>query len=691
MILQFSTGGRSGAGKERGGMLALKPDMASLATGSCNFPTRVYENSPDLIDWLAAEMLAHDVKPEIEAFDLSMIFKAVEMARAGKIKAPLHVQFVMGVKNAMPVDREVFEFYVATLKRLAPDATWTGAGIGKDQLTLNRWSLELGGHCRTGLEDNVRWDKDRAGAVQRRAGRRAWPSCAPSTAGGRRPWPRRARCCTCGRRREVTDERRRASSGRCWAMPRSRRSWAIEARARAMVAVEIALAKVEGRLGVIDAAAAAAIEAALVGFAPDLDDLTRGTAAAGVPVPALVAQLRRQVGGEAATLRPLGRHLAGHPRHRAGPAAARGAGACWSGGSTRRSRPWPGSRTSIAPRRSSAGRASSRPCRPRSGSRSRAGWRRCCAIASGWASCSRACSWSSSAVPPAIWSRSASVGSRSWRRWRPSWASAARPCPGTASATAWPSSPRWLALVTGSLGKLGQDVLLLAQNEVGEVREAEGGGSSTMPQKSNPIRAEALVTLARRNATLVGGMHEAALHAHERDGAAWQLEWGILPDMVSGTAAALAHADALARTMVVDTARMAAVLAATRGPAAGRGRELRAGSTPAARGGAAAGQGGLCGGAGPRARSAGDPGRADADAADRLGGGAPPGPASRLRGRADRSRPGRSRTGNSNGALKAPLLRGPRSSEVGGADRDRTDDLLNAIQALSQLSYGPSR
>jgi uncharacterized protein (DUF849 family) len=66
----------------------------------------------------------------------------------------------MGVKNAMPVDREVFEFYIKTLKRLAPDATWTGAGIGKDQITLNRWSLELGGHCRTGLEDNVRIDRD---------------------------------------------------------------------------------------------------------------------------------------------------------------------------------------------------------------------------------------------------------------------------------------------------------------------------------------------------------------------------------------------------------------------------------------------------------------------------------------------------------------------------------------------------
>lgn len=159
MIVQLSTGGRSGAGRERGGMLPLRPDMASLSTGSCNFPTRVYENAPELIDWLADEMLKYDVKPEVEVFDVSMLFKAVEMAKAGRIKGPLHVQFVMGVKNAMPVDRETFEFYVKTVKRLAPDATWTGAGIGKDQLTLNRWSLELGGHCRTGLEDNVRWDK----------------------------------------------------------------------------------------------------------------------------------------------------------------------------------------------------------------------------------------------------------------------------------------------------------------------------------------------------------------------------------------------------------------------------------------------------------------------------------------------------------------------------------------------------
>jgi 3-keto-5-aminohexanoate cleavage enzyme len=160
IITQVSTGGRSGAGRERGGMLHLRPDMASLASGSVNFPTRVYDNAPDLVDWLAAEMKTYGIKPEIEAFDLSMIFQAVALQNAGKIEGPLHIQFVMGIKNAMPVDREVFEFYVRTLARLAPDATWTGAGIGKEQLTLARWSLELGGHCRTGLEDNVRLDRD---------------------------------------------------------------------------------------------------------------------------------------------------------------------------------------------------------------------------------------------------------------------------------------------------------------------------------------------------------------------------------------------------------------------------------------------------------------------------------------------------------------------------------------------------
>lgn len=160
MIVQFSTGGRSGAGRERGGMLPLKPDMASLTVGSNNFPTRVYENSPDLVDWLSSEMLTHDVKPEIEAFDLSHIFQAAKMQADGRLAKNVYVQFVMGVKNAMPVDRKVFDFYVETLKRLSPDSEWCAAGIGAGQIKLNEWCVAGGGHARTGLEDNVRLDRD---------------------------------------------------------------------------------------------------------------------------------------------------------------------------------------------------------------------------------------------------------------------------------------------------------------------------------------------------------------------------------------------------------------------------------------------------------------------------------------------------------------------------------------------------
>ena len=160
VILQFSTGGRSGAGLERGGMLPLRPDMASLSVGSNNFPTRVYENSPDLVAWLASEMVKYEITPEIEAFDLSHILQAIKMHGEGKLFGKLYVQFVMGVKNAMPADKEVFDFYVRTLQCRAPDAEWCAAGIGPNQIVVNEWAIAAGGHTRAGLEDNMRLDRD---------------------------------------------------------------------------------------------------------------------------------------------------------------------------------------------------------------------------------------------------------------------------------------------------------------------------------------------------------------------------------------------------------------------------------------------------------------------------------------------------------------------------------------------------
>jgi uncharacterized protein (DUF849 family) len=159
MIIQFSTGGRSGAGKARAGMLPLRPDMASLSVGSNNFPTRVYENPPDLVDWLASEMLTYNIKPEIECFDLSHIHQAAAMQADGRLRVPAYVQFVMGVKNAMPADRDVFDYYIRTVERLLPGSEWCAAGIGPHQITLNEWSVAAGGHARTGLEDNVRLDR----------------------------------------------------------------------------------------------------------------------------------------------------------------------------------------------------------------------------------------------------------------------------------------------------------------------------------------------------------------------------------------------------------------------------------------------------------------------------------------------------------------------------------------------------
>jgi len=161
MIIQYSTGGRGRAMDERGGMLHLEPDMASLATGSVNFPTMIYENPPDFVDGLATIMRDRKIKPEIEIFDAAMMYAAADLVKRGLLIAPLHVQFVMGIKNALPVRESILDFLLSELPEVLPEATWTAAGTGRHQLTLNHWALSRGGHCRTGLEDNIRFDADR--------------------------------------------------------------------------------------------------------------------------------------------------------------------------------------------------------------------------------------------------------------------------------------------------------------------------------------------------------------------------------------------------------------------------------------------------------------------------------------------------------------------------------------------------
>jgi 3-carboxy-cis,cis-muconate cycloisomerase len=117
----------------------------------------------------------------------------------------------------------------------------------------------------------------------------------------------------------------------------------------------------------------------------------------------------------------------------------------------------------------------------------------------------------------------------------------------------------WLSLLTGSLGKMAQDIILLAQTEVGEVSESaeEGrGGSSTMPQKSNPITSELILAAARTNASLLSALHQAQIQEHERATHGWQVEWLTLPQMIVLAGGALKNARYLAKNLQVDEGKM---------------------------------------------------------------------------------------------------------------------------------------
>ena len=162
MIVQFSTGGRGRNQSLRGAPLPLRPDMASLSTGSVNFPTIVYENSAALVDELAGAMHTYAIAPEIEIFDLSHLHSARRLVDAGLMSDHPHVQFVMGVKNAMPAQEHLLDILLGELRRVLPNATWTAAGIGKFQAEVMDWALARGADgVRTGLEDNIRITKTR--------------------------------------------------------------------------------------------------------------------------------------------------------------------------------------------------------------------------------------------------------------------------------------------------------------------------------------------------------------------------------------------------------------------------------------------------------------------------------------------------------------------------------------------------
>lgn len=157
LILQISTGGRAGVSLEsRCARLAAGGEMASLTTGSVNFPNSAYVNPPDLVDGLAAEMVRLSIKPEIEVFDLAMLHNGISLMERGLLSPPLHFNFVMGLKGAMPAR---VEHLVHLLGFLPQGSTWGVSGVGAGQLPMAVHSILMGGHVRVGLEDNIYYRK----------------------------------------------------------------------------------------------------------------------------------------------------------------------------------------------------------------------------------------------------------------------------------------------------------------------------------------------------------------------------------------------------------------------------------------------------------------------------------------------------------------------------------------------------
>jgi 3-carboxy-cis,cis-muconate cycloisomerase len=326
----------------------------------------------------------------------------------------------------------------------------------------------------------------------------------------------------------------------------------------AMIRVERALARAEGACGVIPAEAAWAIDAGLAGVALDPAGLAAGTAGAGVPVPALVSALRGRLPPEAgqwlhwgatsqdivdtALVLQLDAALA--------ILAARMDGLIET--------------LSAAARRWAdlpmAGRTRSQIAAPTTFGLRVARWAqplialrgelppihaRVARVQFGGAVGTNA------AIAPHGPAVTAALARELGLAAGPSW---------HGDRSALGALAAWCAGSSVALGRMAGDLILMGRSEAGEARAGSGGGSSTMPQKSNPVAAETIVALARYAAYLVPAVQQAGIHAEERDGAAWALEWLALPQIVVATAAALRHANGLAATLVPDEARLRAAL-----------------------------------------------------------------------------------------------------------------------------------
>jgi len=158
LIVQISTGGRAGMDTQTrvAAVRRLRPEMASLTTGSMNFPDRVYANPFSVVEYLAAAMKEAGTKPEMEIFEPGMIANALMLVDKGLATPPLHFDFVLGSRGSMPASPKNLLFLSESVP---PDATWTVAAVGRWQLPMAALAIIVGGHVRVGLEDNIYYRK----------------------------------------------------------------------------------------------------------------------------------------------------------------------------------------------------------------------------------------------------------------------------------------------------------------------------------------------------------------------------------------------------------------------------------------------------------------------------------------------------------------------------------------------------
>lgn len=153
ILVQFSTGGAVWMDVEtRIEALDLRPDMATLTTGTVNFGDDVFMNALPLVRTVAQRLQTFGIVPEIEVFEVGMIDTALRLLDEGLVVGPLHFDFVLGVPGAMAGRPEYLAFLVSLLPQ---GSTWSVAGIGRHELPLAYLALEMGGNVRVGLEDNV--------------------------------------------------------------------------------------------------------------------------------------------------------------------------------------------------------------------------------------------------------------------------------------------------------------------------------------------------------------------------------------------------------------------------------------------------------------------------------------------------------------------------------------------------------